>query len=388
MSKTDMSLREWFGLKRDNYILNPRAINEDRGFYARRPESVQIDKQITDLEVDLAGKLSPKKLYWGVIGGGKTHTLYKILEELRARLAIEVVFVECPVTKKSLNFSELYRKVLDAMGMDLVVNDLLRGVVSSVVQSVGILEPGKAEKELNKVLGYEDLSRASYTILTAGSEFNPLTMWRWLKAEEISASERESLRVSADLKTDPEVLADVLILIGRFMQERKNKTLVLVFDELDRIHDASVDAKETFKAAFTKLTEPSQSFVSVFLCASAESAANVPELISEAVEDRLKGDISEIPTMTSNDFIPFVTDVVRYIRDPEADVGRLVKAAGKETNETLDDELYPFTHEAIEAIKASCGDKKTPRAITKAMSKGVGRARIRNKHAVSSKEIE
>jgi len=388
MSKTDVNLREWFGLKRDNYILNPRTIMDDRGFYARRPESVQIDKQTTDLEVDLAGKLSPKKLYWGVIGGGKTHTLYKILEELGARLDIEVVFVECPVTKKSLNFSELYRKVLDAMGMDLVVNDLLRGVVSNVIQCVGILQPGKAEKELNKVLGYEDLARASYTILTAGAEFNPLTMWRWLKAEEISSSERESLRVSADLKTDPEVLADILILFGRFMQERKNKTLVYVFDELDRIHDASVDAKETFKAAFTKLTEPGQSYVSVFLCASAESSANVPELISEAVEDRLKGDISEIPTMTSNDVLPFVTDLVKYIRDPAADIGKLMKAAAEDTDETLDEELYPFTQEAIEAIKVACGDKKTPRAITKAMSKGAGRAIVRNKHVVSSKEIE
>lgn len=388
MSRADVNLREWFGLKRDNYLLRPREIFEDRKFYARRPESVQIDKQITDLEVDLAGKMSPKKLYWGVIGGGKTHTLYKILEELRVRLDIEVIFVECPVTKKSLNFSELYRKVLDAMGMDLVVNDLLRGVVSNVVQRVGIIEQGKAEKELNKILGYEDLARSSYTILTAGSEFNPLTMWRWLKAEEVSSSERDSLRVSADLKTDPEVLADILILIGRFMQERKNKTLVLVFDELDRIHDASVDAKETFKAAFTKLTEPGQSYVSVFLCASAESSANVPDLIGEAVEDRLKGDISEIPTMTSNDVLPFVTDLVKYIRDPAANIGKLIKIASEETDETLDEGIYPFTQEAIEAIKAACGDKKTPRAITRSMSKGAGRAVIRKKHVVSSKEIE
>ncbi len=388
MSRIDVNLHEWFGLTRDNYILRPREIVEDRKFYARRPESVQIEKQITNLEVDLAGKMSPKKLYWGVIGGGKTHTLYNILEELRVRLDIEVVFVECPVTKKSLNFSELYRKVLDSMGMDLIVNDLLRGVVSNVVQRVGIIEQGKAEKELNKLLGYEDLARASYTILTAGSEFNPLTMWRWLKAEEVSSSERDSLRVSADLKTDPEVLADILILIGRFMQERKNKTLVLVFDELDRIHDASVDAKETFKAAFTKLTEPGQSYVSVFLCASAESSANVPDLIGEAVEDRLKGDISEIPTMTSNDVLPFVTDLVKHFRDPAANISELVKIAKEETDETLDEDLYPFTQDAVEAIKAACGDKKTPRAITRAMSKGAGRAVIRKKHVVSSKEIE
>jgi len=257
-----------------------------------------------------------------------------------------------------------------------------------VIQNVGILQPGKAEKELNKVLGYEYLARASYTILTAGAEFNPLTMWRWLKAEEVSHSERESLRVSAELKTDPEVLADILILFGRFMQERKNKTLVLVFDELDRIHDASVDAKETFKAAFTKLTEPGQSYVSVFLCASAESSASVPDLISEAVEDRLKGDISEIPTMTTNDVLPFITDLVGYIRDPVNDIKKLMKEAAEETDETLNEDIYPFTQEAIDAIVAACGDKKTPRAITKFMSKGVGRAVVRKKHIVSSKEIE
>jgi hypothetical protein len=385
IKKIDPSER--FGLKRDNYILDPRTSEEDRRFYAKRPTSVQLDKQITDLESDLATKISPKKLYWGVIGGGKTHTLYNILEELGDRLDIEVIFVECPVTKKALNFAELYRKVFDEMGMDLVVNDLLRGVVSSIIQKTGLFELGKAEKELIKTLKYEDLARAAYTILTSASEFNPLTIWRWLKAEEISTTDREVLRVSAELKTDPEVLANILILFGRFMQEQKQKTLVLVFDELDRIKEASFDAKETFKAAFTKLTDPAQKYVSVFLCASADSAKDVPDLISEAVEERLKYNIMEIPAMNSDDVLPFTKDMIGYIRDASKDVKKLMKKAEEETDEKLDIDLYPFTCEAIESIKNSCGDKITPRAITLSMTKGVGRASIRGKNVITSKEV-
>jgi len=67
-------LSKWFGLKRSNYVLDPRANEEDALFYARRT-SVDINKQITDLEISLGANLAPKKLYWGTSGGGKTHTI-------------------------------------------------------------------------------------------------------------------------------------------------------------------------------------------------------------------------------------------------------------------------------------------------------------------------
>jgi hypothetical protein len=385
---SEVSLRDWFGLRRDHYILDPRIIVEDRAFYARRPHSMQIESLVSGLEVDLEAKLCPKKLYWGVIGGGKTHTLYKTLEELGSRLQIHVVFVECPVTKKALTFTELYRKVLNEMGIDLVINDILKNEVSDIVQKIGIFETGKAERELINVMGDEDLGRAAYTILTAGTEFKPLVMWRWLKADEISSSERDSLRVTGELKSDPELLANILILLGRLMLKRKGKTLVMVFDELDRVKEASLDAKETFKAAFTRLTEPAQFNVSTFLSASADSVEDVPDLLSEAVLDRLKGDIREIPAMTSEDVMPFVKDLIAYVRDPKSEIKSLAKKAKEDTEEKVTEDLFPFTEEAIEAVKTSCGDKITPRAITKAMSKGVGLAKVRRKRIVTSKEVE
>ena len=93
---TRETLSAWFGLKRNNYVLDPRVNEEDALFYARRT-SVDIEKQITDLEISLGASLAPKKLYWGTSGGGKTHTIHKLLRELGDRLPI----IQCWLTAQT-----------------------------------------------------------------------------------------------------------------------------------------------------------------------------------------------------------------------------------------------------------------------------------------------
>lgn len=147
-----ISISEWFGLNRENYILNPRECPEDAAFYARRVRSLNIDEQISRLEVDLEAKLTPKKIYWGPYGGGKTHTLYKILYELGERVDIHTVFVECPTLKSSSTFAVLYEKTMNQMGMDFVVT-LLRDALNDVARKTGLSNPEEAVKKLCLLLG-------------------------------------------------------------------------------------------------------------------------------------------------------------------------------------------------------------------------------------------
>src|SRR5438445_1218589 len=135
-------MSEWFGLRRPNFVLDPRGNPEDRKFYAKRPGSLDIQRQITSLELDLVASLSPKKLYYGPYGSGKTHTLYKVLYELEQRLPIHVAFVECPTLKKNSTFLELYSKTFEALGMDFVTS-LLSDAMSQVVKDHSFLEVEK-----------------------------------------------------------------------------------------------------------------------------------------------------------------------------------------------------------------------------------------------------
>ncbi len=215
-SKRQQSISEWFGLREDNYILKPKENPEDASFYADRSCSLDIDEQITSLEIDLGARLAPKKLYWGPYGGGKTHTLYKILNEIGDRLDIHSVFVECPTLKSSSTFTILYEKTMNQLGMDFVLN-LLRDAVNDVARKVGVTNPEEAVKMLSRALGNEDLGRAVYQLTQPPSSFDPMWLWRWLTASGISAKDKVELRVTSDLKTaDPEKLANILNLKGGY----------------------------------------------------------------------------------------------------------------------------------------------------------------------------
>lgn len=384
-----VTLKEWFGLKRDNFVLKPKEIAEDRKLYANRPNSVNIQNQVTSLEVRLESKLSPKRLYWGPYGGGKTHTLYKILDAL-AELGLDnqVAFIECPAMKKTSTFAELYTRVMNELGMELVLS-LLKDVMNATVKQVGFVEAEIVQKKIMDAMQDEDLGRATYSFVTAGPQFDPMVLWRWLTASDISTAERDKLRVTSEIGADPERLARILITLGRLLREHRNKTLVLVFDELDRTKDiGSLDAQVTFSTAFTRLTDPAQDHVSVFLAASASRIQEFPDIITEPVKNRLgKRDIVDIPGMTSEDVNSFIRDIIAYFIDPNVNVDELIAVAKTETDEQIAKDFYPFTKEAVDEIKAACEQIITPREITRFMSDASSYAKIRGKHIVTKKDV-
>ena len=124
------------------------------------------------------------------------------------------------------------------------------------------------------------------------------------------------MRVRDDLvSVDPTRSVGILMTIGRLFRLLQEKTLVLVFDELDRTKNLNVEASMTFSTAFTRLTEPGQTDLSVFFSLSAARLDELPDMLTEPVRNRIgRENIIEIPGMTQDDVTPFITDLVRYVR--------------------------------------------------------------------------
>ncbi len=389
IAQESVGIGEWFGLRRDNFILDPRNNPDDRAFYATRT-SVNIVGQITSLELDLGAKIAPKKLYWGPYGSGKTHTLYKVQKELGDRVEIYPVFVECPTVKRNSTFTLLYEKTLNEMGMDHVLK-LFRSALNDVARKVGVGDPEEIVRKLSDMVHDEDLARAIYQLTQPQSYFDPMWLWRWVTASGISSKDKVQLRVTGDLKTaDPEKLANILITLGALTKNYLNKTQVLVFDELDRARDLTPEAQATFSTAFTRLCDPNQTDVSIFLSNSADRLAQLPGIISSPVQSRLGAEnIVEIPPMGSQEVDAFIRDLVTHARNPRVNTKEFIKKAKVNVTEDLPEDFFPFSKQSIDAIKVKLSKNIVPREIGRVMSRSASYAKtILKQKAIVTKAVQ
>ena len=97
-------------------------------------------------------------------------------------------------------------------------------------------------------------------------------------------------------------------------------------------------------------------------------SANSP-VMSRLGED-VKIEISALPT--DHDVDRFVERVLRFVRKEDFDVATAI-AASKLNSETVHPNYYPFSNEALEAVKAKLSSL-TPRAITMQLTRALGRA--------------
>ena len=87
--------------------------------------------------------------------------------------------------------------------------------------------------------------------------------------------------------------------------------------------------------------------------------------------DDVKIEISALPTEQYVD--QFVEKILRFLRKADFDLLEATRAATESTGEAVDARFYPFSNDAIDAMKAKLG-ALTPRAITMQMTRALGRA--------------
>ena len=377
------TVEERFGLARSNFVVNPIS---EADFWAPRSD-VSIESLVENLRVDLVIGLAPKRFVWGRYGGGKTHTLHKAMIELEKMTPIHAVHVDCPDLSRRSTFIDLYRDgIMRSLGEDFVL-----GLFDASLEKIGYAHREEFLRKLKEALDDEELSKAVARL--QDPNFDRIKLWAFISGVSVGRSNLTDLGQTQDLTSaESSRLAEMIILVGRLARTNLGKTLVLILDEMDRLGPPSGPGAETiatFQTAFRRLVDPNQKTVSILIGCSAEARGDLPDIFaSEAVMGRLGHDPGfgeiEIRELVDPDVNRFIKAVIRHFRNQSVDMVGLIKEASSATSETVDEEFFPFTVEAIAALKVRLSQTMTPREVTLTMSRLLGRAHLLNKSVVTS----
>jgi Cdc6-like AAA superfamily ATPase len=373
------NIAEWFGLKRPNFILEPK---KDADFYAPRT-GVDIPKLEEGILVNLVTDRPPKRFFWGIYGGGKTHTLFHLIRRLERHLNIYPVYVECPSVPKKSTFLHLYHDgIMANMGQEFVV-----GIFKKLIEQIGIVRFDELFSKLKEKLEDEELARAVANLLGARSE-KELIFWRYISGVDVPKRDLEDLNVTEPLADAiPSRLANILISIGKVVKLTERKTLVLILDELDRLGSVTDEyGASTYEEAFRRLVDENQKDIAIIMSCSARSQRDIPDIFGGEggpVLSRIGSEnIIEIPEISSNDVDTFIKKILEHIVDREK-IRTKIDEIKNTTDETLEIEFFPFTREAIEALKGTLRGTMTPREITQRMSNAAGKAFLMKKLVIT-----
>jgi len=371
---------EWFGLKRPNFILDPK---KDADFYAPRT-GVDIPKLIEGIQVNLVTERPPKRFFWGIYGGGKTHTLFHISRQLEKLLDIYPVYVECPSVPKKSTFIHLYHDgIMASMGQDFILE-----MFKDLIASIGTVRFDELFSKLKEVLEDEELSRAVSSLLGARPD-KELTFWRYISGVSVPARDLAELNLTQALAdTIPSRLANMVIIIGRVVKRTRDKTLVLILDELDRLKNVEdVYGISTYEEAFRKLVDENQKDVAIIIGCSAANFREMPEIFAKEAGPVLSRigshNIISISEIAASDVDIFITKILEHSVDKGIAKQR-TKELQKSLKESLETDTFPFTKEAIEALKGTLRGTMTPREITQRMSDAAGKAFLLKKAVITS----
>lgn len=376
MTSKDAAIGGRYGLRRDNFILDPIA---DYECFARDDINTQEIAEV--LDVDVVTGLAPKRLVWGPYGGGKTHTLMRTMNELGQLTKVHAVRIECPDLGRKSRFHDLYREgIMRALGQDFVLT-----LLESVVHKVGFKKADLLRAELKEWFDDEEMAKAVERLYDPN--FDRLKLWRWLSGVAMGRGDLNALGQTQDLtETEAARLADILVVLGRIVHRLNGRTLVLILDEMERLRSVVGESVTTFMSGFTRLVDPGQKFICVLIGASAASLDEMVEMFASnsPVMSRLgSGSTIEINALQDPDVDRFVKGVIEYLRDPAFDTKAAIALGAKSTKETFDQAFFPFTVQAVEALKSHT-ESLTPRAINMAMTRALGRAHRRNMDFIST----
>lgn len=367
MTKKNGGIGAGYGLARDNFIPDPLL---DTDCFARD----DIDtKQIADsLDIDLVTGLAPKRLIWGPYGAGKTHTLMRTMKELQKLTDIHPVRIECPDLGKRSRFHDLYREgIMRGLGQDFVID-----LMEQAVQAVGMHRREDLLPKLRDKFKDEEVAKAASRLYDLN--FDRLRLWRWLSGVAMSRGELDDLTQTQDLtSTESARLAEMICLLGSLLRELSGTRLVLILDEMERLKSIGAETVPTFVSGFTRLVDPNQKAVSILIGASASLEEEMIEVFSTTgpIISRLGADAQiEIQAIMDADVNAFIERVIAFMRDEDADIPALIEAAKETSAETIGESFFPFTDEAIDALKSQLQQLMTPREITIKMTRALGRS--------------
>lgn len=375
----DNNVAQWFGLKRSNFILNPK---DDADFYAPRT-GIDIPKIEEGIQVNLVTDRPPKRFFWGIYGGGKTHTLFHICWRLQKHLNIDPFYVECPSVPRKSTFLHLYHDgIMASMGQDFVL-----GIFKDLIASIGTVRYEELFSKLKDILEDEELSRAVANLLGARPE-KELTFWRYISGVSVPLRDLAELNLTQALvDAIPSRLANILIIIGKVVKKVRQKILVLILDELDRLSPVIDEyGATTYEEAFRRLVDENQRDMAVIMSCSARSQREIPAVFGVEGGPILSRigihNVIQISEISPNDVDTFIAKIIEKVVDEKVAKEKISNLPN--LKESVDSRFFPFTKEAIEALKGTLRGIMTPREITQRMSDAAGKAFLLKKQVITS----
>ncbi|MBM3301319.1 MAG: hypothetical protein FJY85_15365 [Deltaproteobacteria bacterium] len=203
----------------------------------------------------------------------------------------------------------------------------------------------------------------------------------------MSAKELADLRLAEDLTSaQPAKLAKIVAIVGKVLLKLSGKTLCLILDELDRLYYVGEETGSTFGDAFRKLFGSEQRTVALLMGCSAENLKSLPEVFGGErgpVLSRLSpNDRIEITQLDPADVDEFISQVVAFVRDKNADIKAMSTRAAASTSEKITERFFPFSDDAKDALVGALKQKMTPREITQRMTHAAGKAYLNRSLAI------
>lgn len=372
---------EDYGLNRFNLELDPIS---DAHIFAGRGELKKEAEEKIDRSLSTGTALH--MMLWGFAGAGKTHTLNYVVWYLKNKGYDANIFYICapPMTKNS-TFVDLYKEIIRQLGQEYLFS-LIQAIYDKAYPSLAQLPDlpsriGKVRDVIN------DPELASVVVAhVAGGPDRRYDVWKWLCGESCSNQEKRRLNVTTD-NSDPSAALRTLIGLIRANLILGGKPLVLLLDELEALGRPSADYAKTFEEAFRRLAEQTKQFV-MFGAFTAAAMTEIPPITTDFVVGRIgKNNYKEVRIFDDEASLEFIEQLLEQIR-PETDLSKLVSKAKekKETEETISNETFPYTKEAIEMIIANL-EVKGPRDIQKLLTDSLGDAVVNGQLLVTSENV-
>ena len=380
-----------YGLSRPSLQLDPEV---DCGIFAGRKD---VKKKLEGrIRRGLATNTSVHTLIYGDYGSGKTHTLHYFLKYVQEQLGVDVlpIFVPTPQIDARSNPSHLFRSIITAVS-PVEIFDLFSKIWDThqdelqkhteLFHRVSILQDYVQNRDLEYVIYKYIISRPveDYAVV------------KWLSGEKCTTKEKQTLGVISD-NSDPNIAIKTLLSLCQLFNKYEKKYIILLLDELEKLSVLTSKKLDDFESFFRQLVSEQQGIATV-LAQSAERALEdgVPIFLGNTpVGGRIGYPQNYIwlkpfedPTETKD----FLKELIAELRPKGLNISKIVEKAKAETEETIEEELFPFTVEAVDLMLqalSEAGLSIFPRNIQNASTQCLGEVMSKNQRVITTKTVE
>jgi len=320
-----------YGLKIDHFLINPKK--EYQVFFVREEA---FDNFLKDLNSTSDSGRVPRYVVFGLFAVGKTQFLLHLKYKLASKALC--IYVESPSCHRRTRFVEFYRSMIMALGRQVVIDRLAKGL--DFIQ--------QNQKESAEIGLSQELAAVISTALANKQQF---TLWQWLTGQKLSATDAASIGTVTREISDEDAVA-VLNAMAILSMIFDKKPMIFLMDEFESTYHLGGDARTLFSEAIRSLVDEG-SQVGVIFALTARSMAEVPPVLDYDPVKRRIGltNYVRFSEYSEDELERFIKQVISYRRDEHFNAKEAVSSL--KSSETNDERTYPFSREAIEEIVKS-----------------------------------